>query len=123
MLEGTDIHEGHSQDWCRKDVLPMQLKQRFAYIALCCVSVLMGVALLISVQAQAPTRAQIAFGSKRDGDYEIYVMAADGKNLRRLTDHLGGDWSPDWFDPAFAYAVTPTGRLRRTWGWLKQNRK
>ena len=42
---------------------------------------------------------RIAFSSKRDGNYEIYVMNADGKNLRRLTNSNSIDvwpsWSPD----------------------------
>jgi len=142
----------------------MQFKQKLVYIASGCVLLLSGVLLLINVQAQAPQQAQIAFQSNRDGNQEIYVMDADGKNQRRLTnnpaedgypawspdgqriafgtyrdgnwevyvmdadgenprnltDHPADDMFPDWFDPAFAYAVSPAGRLRGTWGWVKQ---
>ena len=41
----------------------------------------------------------ISFTSKRDGDYEIYVIRPDGTGLRRLTQTRGNDahsdWSPD----------------------------
>ena len=44
-----------------------------------------------------PADGTIAFTSDRDGDYELYVMNADGSNVRRLThndDHA--DWLPSW---------------------------
>ena len=48
---------------------------------------------------QAPRTAKIAFTSVRDGNDEIYVMDADGKNQRYLTPVGQGDppaaWSPD----------------------------
>ncbi len=44
-------------------------------------------------------KGKIAFFSNRDGNSEIYSMDADGKNERRLTNHLAADewpgWSPD----------------------------
>jgi Tol biopolymer transport system component/formylglycine-generating enzyme required for sulfatase activity len=42
------------------------------------------------------TVGQIAFESDRDGNWEIYVMNADGSDPRRLTDHSAVDWSPAW---------------------------
>ena len=42
------------------------------------------------------TQAQIAFVSERDGNREIYVMDADGKNPRRLTNNRHADWNPSW---------------------------
>jgi len=38
----------------------------------------------------------IAFVSDRDGNFEIYVMNADGSDPRRLTDHPFSDTSPAW---------------------------
>ncbi len=43
--------------------------------------------------------ARIAFQSLRDGNYEVYVMDADGSNQTRLTNNPAFDgvpvWSPD----------------------------
>jgi len=48
----------------------------------------------------SPDREKIAFASKRDGHYEIYVMNADGTDYKRLTDGENFNknqpaWSPD----------------------------
>ena len=51
---------------------------------------------LTPLMVDAAPRAQIAFSSDRDGNKEIYVMDADGKNQRRLTEHPGHDWQPSW---------------------------
>ena len=42
---------------------------------------------LTPLMADAAPQAQIAFSSHRDGNWEIYVMDTDGKNLRRLTNN------------------------------------
>jgi Tol biopolymer transport system component len=39
---------------------------------------------------------QIAFSSNRDGNFEIYVMNADGSGQTRLTDNTEDDNSPSW---------------------------
>lgn len=39
---------------------------------------------------------QVAFHSDRDGEIDIYVMNADGSDIRRLTDAPGRDFEPDW---------------------------
>jgi TolB protein len=50
----------------------------------------------------SPDETQIVFMSRSTemgDDWELFLMDADGRNLRRLTDHLGWDgyatWSPD----------------------------
>ena len=47
----------------------------------------------------SPDFSKIAFGSDRNGNDEIYVMEADGRNPVNLTNHpswdSGADWSPD----------------------------
>jgi hypothetical protein len=42
------------------------------------------------------TLSKIAFRSYRDGNYEIYVMNADGSNVTNLTNHAAHDASPAW---------------------------
>jgi Tol biopolymer transport system component len=48
---------------------------------------------------------KIAFMSDRDGDYEIFVMNADGTGVTQLTDNNDGDggsvWSPNGNKIAF----------------------
>src|SRR5262249_46375961 len=55
--------------------------------------------------AQSSPSGLIAFMTDRDGNYEIYVMNADGSNLRNLTRNKGWDqypvWSPDGAQIAF----------------------
>lgn len=55
--------------------------------------------------AYSPDGQRIAFSSSRDDDFEIHVMDADGKNVRRLTHRKGRDlrpsWSPDGRQTAF----------------------
>jgi Tol biopolymer transport system component len=52
------------------------------------------------VAAYAPTWSpdgtKIAFESRRDGNYEIYVMDADGSNQTNITNHSSFDASPAW---------------------------
>jgi hypothetical protein len=44
--------------------------------------------------SNAAARYRIAFNSDRDGNYEIYCMDMDGRNLDRLTNHPGFDLWP-----------------------------
>ncbi len=46
--------------------------------------------------AWSPDGTKIAFTSNRDGNLEIYVMSADGKNPKNLTLHLDDDTCPTW---------------------------
>ena len=68
----------------------------------------------------SPDGKRVAFMSERDGNAEIYVMGADGGNQQRLTNNRDGDSSPAWFNPDFAFAVTPAGKIFTMWGRLKQ---
>ncbi len=49
--------------------------------------------------AISPDGTQVAFMSNRDGNWDIYLVGIDGKDLRRLTDDPAQDglpaWSPD----------------------------
>ena len=57
-----------------------------------------------SAPSWSPDGERIAFVSERDGHFigefglssEIYVMDADGKNTRRLTNNRKTDWAPSW---------------------------
>ena len=44
----------------------------------------------------------MAFHSDLEGENDVYVINADGSGLRRVTDHPGQDFDPDWM---------PDGRL------------
>jgi dipeptidyl aminopeptidase/acylaminoacyl peptidase len=50
----------------------------------------------------SPDGRQLVFDSTRDGNFEVYVMNADGSDQRRLTDHPRIDANP---------AFSPDGRL------------
>ncbi|MGH7475318.1 MAG: hypothetical protein ACRELD_03445 [Longimicrobiales bacterium] len=58
-----------------------------------------GVLRLAVAPAWSPDGRRIAFDSTRDGNWEIYTMAADGSDVRRLTTDAADDtrarWSPD----------------------------
>lgn len=44
----------------------------------------------------SPDGTRIAFQSMRDGKFDVWVMAADGSDQRRLTDHQAHDYLPSW---------------------------
>ena len=76
----------------------------------------LGLALsMIGVDAQA----QLAFASNREGNFEIYVMNANGKNPQNLTGKFfDQDVTPAWFRPPLG--VASAGKKFTMWGWLKQ---
>lgn len=72
--------------------------------------------------APSPDGQKIVFMSRREGNWEIYLVNADGSGLQRLTDDPAEDglpaWSPDGKAIAFAsrrggswaiWAMTPSG--------------
>ena len=56
----------------------------------CC----LGLGLLCSVSAKPLRTEKIIFTSKRDGNYEIYMMNPDGSQQVRLTNHRSRDFYP-----------------------------
>ena len=50
--------------------------------------------------------SQIAFASRRDGNWDLYAMDILGNNVQRLTEHTSMDvepaWSPDGNRLAFS---------------------
>jgi TolB protein len=54
----------------------------------------------------SPDGRSIVFGSSRDGDFDIYVMNADGSDVRRLTASPGRDMRPSWSPDGHRIAFT-----------------
>ena len=51
---------------------------------------------LSAVLAKAPETAKIVFTSRRDGNFEIYIMNPDGSDQINLTQHRARDSAPVW---------------------------
>jgi len=60
----------------------------------------------------SPDGRQILFVSDRDGDPDIYVMDADGRNVRQLTNHPGYDGGP-FFSPDGRFIAYRTDRIEK----------
>lgn len=58
----------------------------------------------------SPDGRSIVFASTRDGDWEIYLMSADGTNPRRLTRSPGRDAHPSFLDGRRIVFQSPRGR-------------
>lgn len=44
----------------------------------------------------SPDGRRISFVSSRGGNFDLYVMNADGTNVTRVTDHAANDFDPIW---------------------------
>ena len=55
----------------------------------------------------SPDGTRIAFMSTRDGNWEIYVMDADGSDMERLTNNTASEYYPAW-SPGSRIAFTST---------------
>ncbi|HZD16614.1 MAG TPA: BTAD domain-containing putative transcriptional regulator [Actinomycetota bacterium] len=69
-----------------------------------------GVGIRDTSPAWSPDGARIAFASDRDGDFDLYVMDADGSHVEQVTDDIGDESAPAW---------SPDGSMiafQRTWG-------
>ncbi len=53
----------------------------------------------------SPDGKQIAFTSRRTGNYELWVINPDGSGLRQLTESSGGHYSPWSADGMIAYSI------------------
>ena len=69
----------------------------------------------------SPNGKKIAYVSDRAGDWNIYVMDADGQNTVRITQTPPGAWdsSPCWLAGG-TFAVTSLGKWHTYWGEIKQ---
>ena len=65
----------------------------------------------------SPNSRKIGFDSNRNGNYEIYVMDADGDNPTNLTQNPASDIGGSWV--LGELAVSPKTRLLTPWGEIK----
>jgi TolB protein len=71
-------------------------QNRFFFTVLLMLSVIVSGCGPSAEQATLQDSGKIAFASDRDGNFEIYVMNADGSDQTRLTTNEWGDWYPAW---------------------------
>jgi hypothetical protein len=60
--------------------------------------------------ALSPDRTRVAFSSHRGGSYDLYLMDADGRNLRRLSSEPGNEAEPAWTPDGSWIVYTATSR-------------
>ncbi len=56
----------------------------------------------------SPDRTRIAFSSNRSGNFDLYVMDADGRNLQRLTTDPANEGDPVWTPDGAQIVYTST---------------
>jgi len=67
----------------------------------------------------SPDGTQIAFQSWQDGDWDIYIIDADGRNRKCLTmNNVVSDMHPAWFRAT--QSVSTRNKLTTMWGKLKE---
>src|SRR3954468_8159951 len=64
--------------------------------------------------AWSPDGTQLAFASRRSGNFDLYVTGADGKGTRRLTDAAAEESHPSWA-PNGRRIVFQRGRPAHLW--------
>ena len=64
----------------------------------------------------SPDGVSIVFDSLRDGNFEIYVMNADGSRQRRLTNHFNVDSRPSWSPDGKYIAFNSSRHVRHKTG-------
>jgi Tol biopolymer transport system component len=85
-----------SERWLRS-IKELALQRSLA-VGLCSGVIIILLTVMSSdVQKNFLSSQEITFQSDRDGDFEIWVMNADGGNPRQMTNNEEfDDWSPDW---------------------------
>jgi Tol biopolymer transport system component len=63
--------------------------------------------------AWSPDGTKIVFDSQRDGNFEIYIMNADGATQVNLTNNVAADSYPACPSPAFNHGVNDLNQDRR----------
>jgi dipeptidyl aminopeptidase/acylaminoacyl peptidase len=58
--------------------------------------------------AWSPDGKLIAFQTNRDGNWEVYVMNADGSGQVPITKYPGGDYNPAWSPDGVIEAIEPS---------------
>ena len=72
----------------------------------------------------SPDGTKIAFSSKRDGNWEIYVMDASGQNQVNLTNNPARDITATWLSQMLpGQSVDANGKSLTSWGKVKSHQE
>ena len=89
------------------------MKRQLTYIMFGTTMILGHFLFAVNLYVYASDVPYIAFSSKRSGNYDIYMMDINGKNLQKLTDHPADEFAPT-FSPdgrRMAYVSDRDGNL------------